>query len=366
MSGKNLGTGPVGHAGKTSFYGAIWFEDAINRHLEAEVDEQTSHALAMTRLFMGYMPTRVIYAAAKLGIMDEIAANGSTAEEIAQVLGLNGDAVFRAMRVLSGIGVVHQDQNNKFHVTPLGQTICSNAPNSVRDYLIHSHELVIDGFMKITDSIRTGKPVHDDIYQYLREDSARQSLFHAAMGSRGRIETIAVLDAYDFGDCNCVVDVGGGNGTFLSSILEAQPHVSGILFDQPSAIEAARNGHGGPLPRCELVPGDFYSEIPVGGDAYILKRILFSETDDQKRSAILRNCRAAMEKGARLLIIEPLIDRPNIQLPAHQYDMTFLVVLAGQVRTADEYSILLGQCDFQVEKIIPTESDVSVLVARAK
>jgi hypothetical protein len=185
------------------------------------------------------------------------------------------------------------------------------------------------------------------------------------MGNRGRIETAAILDAYNFEDYKKVVDVGGGNGAFLSAIMANQEQLAGTLYDQPSAIDAAKNGRGGPLPRCELVSGDFFETVPSGGDAYILKRVLFDWTDEETIQ-ILKNCRDAMEKDARLLIIEPLIEAPNEEIPAHLYDMTFLVLLSGWVRTVDEYSGLLSQSGFQFEKLMPTESDVSILMARAE
>lgn len=84
---------------------------------------------------------------------------------------------------------------------------------------------------------------------------------------------------------------------------------------------------------------------------------------DEEALRILKNCRRAMDSDARLLIIEPLIGPPNEQCPAHLFDMTFLVMLHGRLRTADEYTDLLGQAGFCIDKIIPTESEVSLLEA---
>jgi hypothetical protein len=111
-----------------------------------------------------------------------------------------------------------------------------------------------------------------------------------------------------------------------------------------------------------LVAQDFFEGVPPGGDTYVLKRILFDWTDEEALR-ILKNCRRAMNGGAHLLIIEPLIGPPNEQCPAHLYDMTFLVMLHGRLRTADEYSSLLGQAGFKLRRIVPTESDVSILEA---
>ena len=322
---------------------------------------------SMVRLFMGYITTRVIYAAAKLELADNIGDDGASAQDLAQKLNVDAPALYRVMRVLAGLGVLHQDDNDRFSVTPFGETLRKDSPQSVRDYAIYSHEIVYDTFqgMGMVDSVRTGKPVIDDYFAFLRANPDKEAVFHAGMSNRGRIETAAVLEVSDFSQSKLVVDVGGGNGGFLSATLARNDHLSGVLFDQASAIAAAKAGHGGPLPRCNLVPGDFFDHVPSGGDVYILKRVLFDWIDEQALR-ILKNCRQAMNSDARLLIIEPLIGLPNEQCPAHLFDMTFLVMMHGRLRTANEYSGLLGQAGFRLQRVVLTESDVSILEAFVK
>jgi len=89
----------------------------------------------------------------------------------------------------------------------------------VRDYAIYSHEFVYDGFRNITESVRTGKPMINDFFAYLRSNPELETIFHTGIGNRGRIETKAIFQAFDFSKCRQVVDVGGGNGAFLSSLL---------------------------------------------------------------------------------------------------------------------------------------------------
>jgi hypothetical protein len=324
--------------------------------------EKRTLGQSMLRLFMGYIPTRVIYAAAKLEFTDHIGENGANAQELAHKLKAEPAALFRIMRVLAGLGVLHQDATDRFYVTPFGDTLRKDSPQSVRDYVIYSHEIVYECFGGIVDSVRNGKPVIDDYFAFLRANPDKEAVFHAGMSNRGRSEAAAVIEAYNFSENKIVVDVGGGNGGFLSAILASNDHLSGVLFDQASAIEAAKAGRGGPLPRCQLIHGDFFNEVPAGSDAYILKRILFDWTDEEA-IRILKNCWHAMKSDARLLIIEPLIGAPNEPCPAHLFDMTFLVMLHGQLRTADEYSSLLGQTGFKLQRVVPTESEVSILEA---
>ena len=325
------------------------------------VDHQKA-GQSMVRLFMGYIPTRVIYAAAKLQLADHIGDDGASAQELAQKLQLDPAALYRLMRVLAGLGVLHQDEKERFFVTPFGDTLRKDSPQSVRDYAIYSHEIVYDSFQGITDSVRTGKPMTDDYFGFLRANPDKEAIFHAGMSNRGRNETAAILEAYKFSEPQTVVDVGGGNGGFLSAILARDDRLSGVLFDQASAIEAAKAARGGPLPRCTLLAGDFFDNVPAGGDIYILKRVLFDWTDEEALR-ILKNCRRAMNRDARLLIIEPLIGPANEPCPAHLFDMTFLVMLHGRLRTADEYSGLLDKAEFRLQRVLPTESEVSILEA---
>jgi len=317
---------------------------------------------SMIRLLMGYIPTRAIYAAAKLELTDHIGDDGASAGELAQKIKVDSAALYRVMRVLAGMGVLREGHSGRFFVTPFGDTLRKNSPQSVRDFAIYSHELVYDSFRGIADSVRTGKPVIDDFFALLRANPDQEAVFHAAMSNRGRSETAAILEAYKFSEPQTIVDVGGGNGGFLSAVASSYEQVAGVLVDQPSAIEAARAGRGGPLPRCRFVAQNFFEGVPPGGDTYVLKRILF-DWNDEEALRILKNCRWAMNSAGRLLIIEPLIGAPNEPCPAHLFDMTFLVMLHGRLRTADEYSALLGQAGFRLRCVVPTESDVSILEA---
>jgi hypothetical protein len=325
--------------------------------------ETASYGQQMLRLLMSYIPTRVIYVAAKLGIADRIGTDGASAEDVAQALDVNPGALYRVLRTLAGLGVLHQDEEDRFFVTPFGETLRKHSPQSVCEYAIYSHEVVYEAFRGITDCVRTGQPVFDDLFKHLRANPELEAAFHSGMSNRGRLEARAILQAYPFPGPQTVVDVGGGNGAFLSAVVSSHPETSGILLDQASAIDAARAGRGGALPRCELVVGDFFKAVPAGGDTYVLKRVLLDWTEHETLT-ILRNCRGVMNPNGRLLIIEPLLGARNEQSPADLFDMTFLVLLHGRLRAESEYRSLLPKAGFAFDRAIATASEVTVLVAR--
>ena len=321
----------------------------------------------MIRQAMAFISARAVYAAAKLCIADRMDAAGATVGELAARLGLDAPALERLLRALSGTGVVRRDADGRFALTPLGATLRRDAPDSVRDYVVYAHEFLYELFRGLDVSVRTGRPAVEDIFgaplfTYLQSSPEKGALFHAGLGNRGQIEAPAILEAFEFADCRRIVDLGGGNGAFLSALLARHPGALGVLLERAPAIAAARAGKGGPLPRCELIEGDYFQSVPPGGDVYVLKRVLFDHNDDEVLR-ILGNCRTAMAEGGRLLIIEGLVAPTNQPSLAHLMDLTFLVATTGRMRTREEYAELLRRAGLRLMRTLPTRVDVSVLEA---
>lgn len=330
-------------------------------------EDSLSPPQRMIRLLMGFATARAVYAAAKLGIADHIDDRGATPEELAGRIGADASALARLLRALSGVGVVHCNADGRFILTPLGSTLRIDAGNSVRDYAIYTHEFLYELFGGLDGSVRAGRPAVERIFgaplfTYLQSAPDKAALFHAGLGNRGRIEAPAILDAVDFAGCRRVVDLGGGNGALLSAILARHAGISGVLLERAPAIAAARAGQGGPLPRCELIEGDYFDEVPPGGDVYMLKRVLFDHSDDEVLR-ILGNCRSAMADDGRLLIIEGLVAPNNEPDLAHIMDLTYLVATVGQMRTRGDYAELLRRAGLRLMRELPTGADISVLEA---
>jgi hypothetical protein len=174
----------------------------------------------------------------------------------------------------------------------------------------------------------------------------------------------AVLAAYDFGRFGTVVDVGGGNGALLAALLAAHPHLRGILFDQPHVVsgappvlEAAQV-----VDRCEIVGGSFFSSVPEGGDAYVLKSIIH-DWEDEECVAILRSCRSAMSEEAAVLVIERDLGAPNENPAAKLSDLNMFVMPGGRERTLDEYATLFERAGLRRLAAHPSRSGHLVIEA---
>jgi hypothetical protein len=330
-------------------------------------EQELTPAQSMIRLVLGFIPARAIYVAAKLGITDFMATGSHSVHDLAQQVDVDGGALDRVLRILAGIGVLHESDEHRFSLTPLGETLRRDATPSVRDYVLLYHEIQYKNLVNTLHSVRTGQPAFAETFgtacfPFLQSNPEASAIFHVGLASRARIDIAALLEAYDFSAARRIVDVGGGNGALLSAILTRFAHVTGVLFDLAPAIAAATAGLGGPLPRCECLVGDFFTEVPAGADLYILKLVLhdWSDADALK---ILRRCRAAMTNSSRLVVIEGLIGPPNALSLTHLMDLVMLVTFAGVERTEGEYAAVMAQAGLRLGRTIPTPSDLYVLEA---
>jgi hypothetical protein len=175
-------------------------------------------------------------------------------------------------------------------------------------------------------------------------------------------ETAAMLDAYDFRQINLLCDVGGGNGSLLALTLERQPQLRGMLFDLPHVAERARANLSTFGDRCEVRSGSFFDAVPEGADAYLLRHIIH-DWDDDKSRLVLSNIRRALPSNGRVLIVENVIAPGNEPSFAKWLDLTMLVIPEGKERTEPEYRELLGSAGLELQRVIPTAADVSIIEA---
>ena len=175
-------------------------------------------------------------------------------------------------------------------------------------------------------------------------------------------ETTAILEAYDFSGLSKVVDMGGGHGALIAALLNTHQHLYGVILDLETAADGARQlvAEAGVAQRAVFVPGDFFSEVPRGGDAYVLKSVIHN-WDNEAATKILRACRQAMRSDARLIAIERVIPPGNAASEAKLFDINMLVSVGGQERTEDEYRSLFRGAGLRLTRIVPTRSPLSLI-----
>lgn len=328
---------------------------------------QPSPQEQLSRLISGYWLSQAVYVAAKLQIADRLADGPQTAEQLAADTGADAGALYRVLRALASVGVFAEEAAASFRLTPLAELLRSDVPQSLCAMAVMMGEEHYHAWGDLLFSVETGQTAFDRIYgkpvfEFLSQEPEKAALFDAAMVSIHGRETPAIAEAYDFSRFGTVADVGGGNGSLLCGVLERHRQVRGILYDLPHVVERAnsRVQSAGLTDRVHLIAGDFFAEIPPGADAYMLRHIIH-DWDDERAIQILQNIHRALREDGRLLVIESVIAPGNAPDFAKLLDLTMMVIPGGRERTEDEYRRLLGKAGFQLARIVPTASSVSVI-----
>ena len=339
----------------------------VNTESQVQIDRE-----GMFELICSFWVCRAIHAAARLGLADSVAAQPMTAVELARSVQAHPPSLYRLLRALASVGIFRSDEQGRFHPSPLSNALRTDVPGSLAPFVLmelgESHHRA---WGELEYSVRTGEPSFDrvvgtPIWQFFAENPAMDALLGAAMTGMTEMTVPAVLTAYDFGRFGSIVDVGGGEGAFLSAILAAQPQASGIVFDRPDVTEAACNRieRDGAAERCRYVGGDFFSHVPSGADLYLLKWVL-RDWGDERCVDILRTCRKAMRSDSTVLIVDTVIPDGDIPAPGKLIDLDMMVLSGGAGRTAAGFDNILAAAGLFCSRIIPMQSPDSLIEAVA-
>jgi len=324
----------------------------------------------LIQMVSAYWVSKVIYAAAKLGLADRLAAGPQSAAELAGPTRTHAPSLHRLMRTLASLGVLTEREGQRFALTPLGEALKTGAAGSARaSVLTIASPWFVGAFEKIMHSLETGGTGFEaamglPIFDYLAQHPDEASLFSETMVGVHGNEPAAVAAAYDFSAFKTVVDVGGSTGNMLAGILTHHGGPRGVLFDLPHVVKDAPAllRARGIESRVTIEAGSFFDRVPAGGDAYVLSHIIHDWNEDQCLT-ILGHCRKAVKSDGRLLIVEMVLPAGDVPHPGKVLDMVMLVCPGGQERTEAEYTPLLRKAGFRVTRVVPTETAVSVVEA---
>lgn len=334
-----------------------------------------SPALKLSRLVAGAWIPHAVHTATALGIVDAMAEGALSACEIARRIHGNHGGVHRLLRALTSIGICQALQDDRFELTAMGDCLRSDSLYSLRSWaLLMGADEMSHSWNGLTQSVQTGGvagnlPDAFDPFQYLVEQRPEYAeTFYAAMAEMTHLMATAVTTTYDFNPFNCIIDVGGGNGALLTSILKASPDARGILFDfsHRRDIASAIAKREGVYNRWTFEAGSFFEAVPSGGDIYLLKSVLH-DWDDENGECILKACRATMTERARLLVIEMVIRDPARESAREAMifgtDLSLLATLRGRERTLDDFRWLLGTAGFRISRVLETASAFDLIEA---
>ena len=323
------------------------------------------------QLLFGPLIAKSINVAAKFNIADLISEGGpKTADYLAKSTGLDPTALYRILRALASLDIFRETESGKFENTPLSETLTSTHPNSIRDYAIYAvHDGNMKTWSKLEEVVHTGKSIFIDTngcnpWDYFKQNPEVSEVFNRAMTNLSKNIADAFIESYNFADCESICDVGGGQGFFLSAILEKTPEAKGILFDLPHVIESAKKylESNNVQNRIQLISGNLFESIPKGYSVYIVKHILH-DWNDEKCLEILKSLRKAIPANGKLIILDALISEGNELHPSKWLDLHMMASLDGKERSEADFNNLLSKTGFQLEMATPLIGIVGIIEA---
>ena len=328
----------------------------------------------MLDLIDGYWISKMIHVIAEVNVADALRDGPRSPADLACYLSLDADRLYLVLRALAGVGLFLEDAQGHFALTPLGETLRTDRPDSMRafarmmpaSYNWRAWDELASGVTSKTIPFETAFGKHT--FEYLAEHSADETVFAEAMTSVSGAENPAVTAAIDLDNIETLVDLGGSAGHLLASVLAHHEGVRGVLFDQPQVVEVAKAApflsQPGVAERVTYEGGDFFTAVPAGLDGYMMKYILHDWNDDQCEQ-ILRNCREAMAPGGRVFVVDNVIHPGNDLSWGKLLDINMLVLTGGSERTEAQFAVLFERAGLRLDRVIPTACPLSIVVGVA-
>jgi len=320
------------------------------------------------QLIFGKCVAMALSVAAKLRIADKLAVGPKTAAQLATETGTHGPTLYRVLRALAGFGVFSESADGSFSLTPVSELLRTGVAGSMRgmaDFV--GSEWSWKAWGELMHSVRTGRTAFDHAFgkpcfEYLSEHLDESEVFNEGMSGFSSMVAPAIVEAYDFSKFGTIIDIGGGHGMLLASVLKSNPGVRGVVFDSPHVAAGAHEAirAAGLADRCRAEGGNFFESVTPGGDAYIMMHIIHDWPDD-KAATILRHCRKGVKSGGRLLVIDSVIAPPNLADMAKVLDLEMLVLPGGQERTEAEFTQLFAKSGWRLTRVVATKSPKSII-----
>ena len=338
---------------------------------EPTIPPQVAASQHVFQIATGYMASAALSIAVRLAIADHLAAGPRSSAELAATTGAKEDAMYRVLRLLASVGVFDEVAPRTFANNPASDTLRRGAPASVYDMALWiTSPFHFRVYAETMHSVMTGEPAADKavgmpVFEYFTRDPELSEIFNNAMTAFSALVVPAALQAYDFSGIQTLVDVAGGHGQVLTSILGQYPSMRGILcvLDHVIAGAVPRIRQAGLADRCEARVYDMFTAVPEGGDAYIMKHIIH-DWDDDRATTILQNIRRAMKPGGRVILLESVLPPGNQPDLGKLIDLEMMVMPGGRERTEDEFRALFERAGYQMTRVVPTQSPLSVIEAR--
>ena len=326
---------------------------------------------AVFQMITGKWVSQAIGTIVEFGVPDQLAKGVRRCGDMAKELDVSEDGLYRLLRALASLGLFAESTDRRFRLTSMGQLLRSDHPQSVAGYArFTAHDITWRPWGQLSYSVKTGLPAFDHvfnepIFEHFSRNPEASAVFDEAMTSISTMEARDAADAYDFKGIETLMDVAGGHGLLLATVLRRHRRMRGILFDLPhvAAGAAATFTRAGITGRVRVESGDFFKELAAGADAIIMKHIIH-DWDDESATRILQTCHRALGSQGKVLIVDPVVPAKNVPHYGKYLDLEMLVLTPrGRERTKAEFAKLLRSAGFRLSRVIATKGPMSIVEA---
>jgi hypothetical protein len=323
------------------------------------------------QMVIGKWISQAIGTVVEIGVPDQLAKRQRQCSDMAREAGVSEEGLYRLLRALASVDLFAESGERRFRLTSMGQLLRSDHPQSLAGYArFTAHDITWRPWGQLRYSVKTGLPAFDhifnaSIFEHFSQNPQVAAVFDDAMTSISAMEARAVADAYDFKGVETLMDVAGGHGLLLATVMRRHKKMRGVLFDLPhvAAGAAATFARTSLTGRVEIKSGDFFKELPSGADAIILKHIIH-DWDNHSATQILKACHRALGSGGKVLIVDPVVPPGNRPHYGKLLDLEMLVLTPrGRERTKVEFSNLLRGAGFRMSRVINTHGPLSIVEA---
>lgn len=318
-------------------------------------------------LAFGFILSGALATAAKLRIADKLESGPKSVADMAKEAGVDVQSLNRVLRLLAMFNVF-KEENGKYQLTPAADLLRTSLPHTLHHAaLMVTQDIFWKPVGELDEVVRTGENgmvphFGAPFFDYLEKNKQAGAIFHRGMSSLSDLENAPIAQSYDWNGVNTIIDVAGGHGGLLIEALKCAPHAKGILYDRAHVLRDARvNEEPG---RWSCVEGDFFKNVPAGGDVYMLKRIIHDWKDDDCVT-ILSNIRNVMSPDARILVCDCVIPPGNGAHGGKVLDVLMMSALPGFERTEEEFAALFKRAGLKLSRVIHTPALLSITEAAA-
>jgi hypothetical protein len=340
--------------------------------LRSWVDRLAPAELLLAERITGVAGTAVAGALVASGLAARLDDTPRTASALVGDGALEHGTAERLLRGGAAVGLL-ESTGSGFRRNRLTRLLAPEAPRSLGPLATYfASESNLRAWSRFAEAVRRAEVpfrlAHGrGVWEHLASSEEESAEFARAMDAVTRLDAETVVRTPGFSGLPVLCDVAGGTGALLEAALRAHPALQGVLVDAAGVVQLARRRfeRSGLLGRVRLEPGDVFAAVPEGLPAYVLKDVLH-DWDDARASALLQTVRRAMRQGARLLLVELLLERGAVESLAGLTDLQMLAVTdGGRQRSVQQLALLLRGAGFSAPAVHRTSTPSSVLVSEA-